>query len=43
MRPTLALATVAAAGFAASSPATAEEGMWTYDGVPPEAIRKAYS
>ncbi|MBJ7440100.1 MAG: S46 family peptidase [Sphingopyxis sp.] len=40
MRLTLAFA--CAAAFAVTTPATAEEGMWTFDGVPTDAIRKAY-
>ena len=41
MRLTLAFAAVAAA-FAVSAPVGADEGMWTFDGVPTDAIRKAY-
>jgi V8-like Glu-specific endopeptidase len=41
MRLTLALAAVAAT-FAATAPAAADEGMWTFDGVPTDAIRSAY-
>ncbi|MEQ8311446.1 MAG: S46 family peptidase [Sphingopyxis sp.] len=42
MRLTLAFASVAAAAFAAATPAAAEEGMWTFDAVPTDAIKAAY-
>lgn len=42
MRLTLAFASVAAATFAAATPAAAEEGMWTFDAVPTDAIKAAY-
>ncbi len=41
MRLTLAFAAVAAT-FAAAAPAAAEEGMWTFDAVPTDAIRATY-
>ena len=42
MRLTLALTFAALAALNAASPAAAEEGMWTFDGVPTDAIRKTY-
>ncbi len=42
MRLTLAFASAAAAAFAVATPAAAEEGMWTFDGVPTDAIRGTY-
>ncbi|WP_432768102.1 MAG: S46 family peptidase [Sphingopyxis sp.] len=42
MRLTLALASAAAAVIALVAPASAEEGMWTFDAVPAEAIKAAY-
>ena len=42
MRLTLAFASAAATAFAISTPAAAEEGMWTFDAVPTDAIKAAY-
>lgn len=42
MRLTLAFASVAAAAFAAATPAAADEGMWPFDAVPTDAIKAAY-